>query len=675
MPKRLTNYQGSPGFLSRPSGGQVAPAPAPAMSSFHSYYAEHPSESRPELWGQMKRRMAADGVLATTPAEVPGVVRQFDQKYPGYFKADKTGDLQNVWDQIKNPTNPTPDTNPANQYLRVMKAPAPGAFPGAAPVKLAMALPRLVKTAADLAAPLVPQDFTGQAHFNKLTVGELVHRHREKTAEYALGIPDRKRVVPIKEHTGRAHLTIHSHHANRAGHHYDVRVALGDQDAHSWATRRLPEPGETVLAKQQPTHTRAYMDWSGTIPKGYGAGKVAIHQKGDVDVVESGAHKIVFNRHEGRKTHEYVLIRTRPENPADWLMMNRTTRHGQYAFPQTKEHYAETHLTEGMADRPGSFQPKIDGAHALVVLRANRRPRVFSHRVSKRGDVLEYTHKIPGLFAHKVPTGHGDKVLRAEVYLADLKGRPLPAERTSAVLNSGVERAIELQRGTGGLRIMPFDIHGDKRPYAARLQKLEGMAQRMPFLTLPDTARTPDEARKLIRKVMSGTHPLTREGVVHWDPEGRPTKAKLLHDVDVHVREVYPGEGKHLGRAGGFTYSRTPDGPIVGRVGTGLSHRERAELWKHREADGRVASIVYEKPTNRGSLYAPRFSRWHPDKDTPPERTKEGQMDQDRVSRIVKLAQAKMTKCTSCGGSKGMEKCAKCKGMTKCAGCKKCPTC
>lgn len=444
-------------------------------------------------------------------------------------------------------------------------------------------------------------------------------RFKKHAHEYAPGIPSKERIVPIKEHEGSGHLTIHEHHAHRAGKHFDVRVALGDQNAHSWATRRLPEPGQSVLAKQQPTHTRQYMDWQGRIEKGYGAGDVKIHRKGDVDVVESGPNKIVFNQFEGKKAHEYVLVRPKSDKPKDWLLMNRTTRHGQYQFPQFKESYGQEKIRPELAGKSGFIQPKVDGAHGVVVLDPGKRPRVFSYRVSKKGDVLEYTHKIPGLFANRVPTGFGRKVLRAEIYLADKKGRPLPAERTAGVLNSGIERARTLQRNTGGLRIMPFQIIDDKRPYAEKLHTIEQMAKKMPYLTPPETASTPEQKIRMIEQIRKGRHPMTREGVVQWSPEGRPTKAKITNDVDVHVRSVFEGTGKYRNSAGGFRYSYTPAGPIVGKVGSGLSDRQRADLWKHRhDTSGRVATVVYEKHTGKGTLFAPRFTRWHPDKDEPP---------------------------------------------------------
>lgn len=432
-----------------------------------------------------------------------------------------------------------------------------------------------------------------------------------------IGIPDRSVKKPVPDKPGTWLMAIQRHNARKAGEHFDFRLST-DRNAHSWAMRRLPEPGQTVLAKRQPTHTRDYMTWEGTIPSGYGAGDVRLHDKADVQVVDSGPDRVVFNRFDGNKTHEYAMIRPKSDRPDDWLLINRSTTPGKYKVPQYKEPYGENKRMEELVDRPGVLQPKIDGAHAIIVLNAGKRPRAFSYRESKKGAVLEYTHKIPGFFSNRVPAGFGNKVLRGEIYLADKSGKPLPAERTAGILNSGVQRALDLQKGTGGLRVMPFDITSDSRPYGAKLDTINQMARQMPFLTAPPTAVTPDQKRRLVELVASKRHPLTQEGVVHWSLEGRPTKSKNVSDVDVHVRQVFEGTGKHRGSAGGFRYSLTPSGPIVGKVGSGLTDRQRADLWKRRgDLSGRVATIVYEKQTGKGSLFAPRFTRWHPDKDEP----------------------------------------------------------
>jgi hypothetical protein len=261
------------------------------------------------------------------------------------------------------------------------------------------------------------------------------------------------------------------------------------------------------------------------------------------------------------------------------------------------------------------MMPKVDGAHALVVLESGRRPRVFSYRESKRGDVLEYTHKIPGLFSQKVPKGVGKVVLRAEVFLSDKSGGAMPPGKTAGVLNAGVLKARKMQEGTGGLKIMPFDVVSDKdMSDEKRVAKLKALTAQLPFLMDVDVATTPEEKLRMIRSIKGGKSKLTKEGVVLWTDEG-PTKAKAVDDADVYVRSVFRGKGKYSDSAGGFTYSLTPDGPIIGKVGGGLSDKQRRELWAAKDSvEGRVAKVVFNRQTSSGRLFAPRFVDWHVDK-------------------------------------------------------------
>ena len=440
--------------------------------------------------------------------------------------------------------------------------------------------------------------------------------YAEKTAEFAPGIPDRKRVAPITEPAGRWTHVEQQHDALRAGRHIDLRLAHG-ADAHSWAVRRMPEPGEQVLAKQQPTHTRRYMDFQGTIGPGYGAGTVKRLRGGHVDVVEATPRHIAYNIYQGKKAHEYTLTQV-GKDTRDWLLRNRSTTPGKYSIPRDKPHYRSAPYSEELADRPGVLQPKVDGAHSIVLISADRRPRVFSYRDSKKGDVLEYTHKIPGLFNQKVPKGTPTMVLRAETFLSDAKGRALPAQQTAGILNSSIEKARAGQHKGRHLQVMPFDIVGSKLPYEERLRRIAALTPRLRGFVAPEVARTPAEKRRLVERIRSKTHPITREGVVHWSHEGEPTKAKIVSDTDVYLHSVFAGKGKHKGRAGGYTYAHSPGGTPVGRVGTGLSDRERATLWRNREKlRDRVAKVTFDRRTHKDALYAPRHTGWHVEKNQP----------------------------------------------------------
>ena len=432
-------------------------------------------------------------------------------------------------------------------------------------------------------------------------------REHVRTQPSAIGLPDRNKIDKIPNAPGMWDVGVQLHDAKRAGRHYDLRLSDG-KVAHSWALKYLPEPGEARLAIRQPSHTPEYMPWEGDIPEGYGAGTVKSLLFGKAEVIDSGDSQVTFNIFKGKSATEYVLLKMEK----DWLLINRSTTRGKYNLPRGKASYKSLPLSSDLAKEEGEMHPKIDGAHGLILLERGKRPRVFSHREPKKEEELEYTHKIPGLFSTKIPIDKKRLIVRGEVYLSDKAGNPLPAERTAAVLNSSIERARELQKGTGGLRIYPFHIDGLPREEGAKiLQSLHGLS---PVFDKPKPAHSEKEKAALILSIQNKTNRVTKEGVVMWKNE-EVYKAKVSEDTDVYLRGLFEGEGKYKDHAGGFYYSTTPDGPIVGKTGGGLSDRERKILWNRRkDVKGLVATIKFDKMTEGGGLYAPRFLRWHPDK-------------------------------------------------------------
>lgn len=432
----------------------------------------------------------------------------------------------------------------------------------------------------------------------------------------ALGIPDRDRYVELPTISDPVDwkFSVQDHRARRAGKHLDLRLLPGGGDAHSWAIRHWPRPGETRLAMQQPTHQENYATWSGTLSRGYGAGEVRLKDHGGVRVISSGPDHIRFVRFQGKNAEEFFLRRISDKR---WIIRNVSTTPDKYKFPQDKPSYKEVPFAAAL-EQEGVMSPKVSGAQGLVVLEEGKFPRVFSVRRPIHGGVIEWTHKMPYLYKHRVPRGT-NAVLRAEVYLESPDGRALAEQQTAGVLNSGVEKAMDTMRGLGAeLRVMPFSVIGGESPYGApyesQLSQLSTLSQQMPFLKMPELARTLEQRSALVKRIGAKQHPLSTEGVVIWGQ--RPVKAKITKDYDIFPTRVFPGEGKHVGRAGGFHYAREPGGPEVGKVGTGLSDALREELWANRERlRGRVARIVGNKEMPSGALYAPRFTGWHPDKD------------------------------------------------------------
>ncbi len=136
-----------------------------------------------------------------------------------------------------------------------------------------------------------------------------------------------------------------------------------------------------------------------------------------------------------------------------------------------------------------------------------------------------------------------------------------------------------------------------------------------------------EDKKRLIKEIEEGKHPETKEGIVLWNmiKHEPPIKAKYFKEHDVYIREFFPGKGKYKDNGvGGFKYSHTPDGPIVGETGTGLNDSLRRDMYKNPDKyKGLIATVSsqhkYEKTQ---ALRVPAFKGFHLDKN-PQERLDE----------------------------------------------------
>lgn len=438
-------------------------------------------------------------------------------------------------------------------------------------------------------------------------------------AEQAKGIPDLKDFTPPREARGEMwEYVLHKHDAERAKKHHDLR--LGDPTTgrgHSWAFRRFPTPGEKILAVEQPVHTLGYFDFSGKIDSGYGKGEVAIEDRGKAQVLLSSPNLITFNRHSGKGSEEFALVRTDKKN---WLLINRTPTKTSYPhIKQEKPSYKSISGSEYDPGVPGHLQPKIDAAHVLIDLQEGKRPRVFSYRPSTLSErLIQHTWRIPEIAQERVPKGIGHTILRAELYASDKKsGRVLPAQEQSAILNMNADKAREYISSRGlNLKAYAFDVEKSPRKFLGhsdKLKEIESISTRMPWIVSPETASDEKAKRALFGKIKAGKHLLTSEGAVLWPEQGKPTKVKLTKETEVYIKNIFPGEGKYRDQAaGGFEYSLHKGGPIVGRVGTGFSDEQRREMKRNpNEWVGRRAIIDALQQYSSGAFRAPAFKYLH----------------------------------------------------------------
>lgn len=451
--------------------------------------------------------------------------------------------------------------------------------------------------------------------------------------EYAPGIPSKEtsHELPHSDSPRRWELAVHRHDAEKRGLHFDLR--LGDPEtgrAHSWALHpELPAPGKSTWAIQQPTHTVKYMDWEGKIPSGsYGAGEVSLHTRDRTEVMNSRPGHVTFNVYKPAGPEEYSLHRVTGKH---WILSNRTIHREKHpALPTAKPSYREAKPSEiDYHDKNQVLSAKIDGAHNLVYMPEAGKPiKIVSFREAKRaaGGVIDHTHKLPTVHGVMVPPGMGGTILRAELYAIHPEtGLATPAHQLSAMLNTDVWKSREKQQEHGQIIPALIDVvqyrgkNMETAPFKDKLEVLRHVEKELPdSFHLPRLASTPEEKKALVKKIQMGQIPETREGVVVWHlNEGKPPiKAKFTVEHDVYVRDFFPGEGKYCGVAvGGFLFSHTPTGPIVGKVGTGLSDAQRRDMRERPEQYvGTVARVKAQEKFSSGALRAPSFRGWHLDK-------------------------------------------------------------
>ena len=442
---------------------------------------------------------------------------------------------------------------------------------------------------------------------------------------FAPGLPSKKNkdAIPRLSSPIITQMVIQQHSANIAGNHYDLRLNIGGK-AISWALKNLPKyPGDKTLAIRQPDHTVPYMHWEGTIEKGYGAGTVKLFDQDKIEITKSDLDHITFNRYlSNGDTERYALI---PTGGDQYLFANTTpTRATRPEIPSAKPSYKSVDIHSLDVNNPNEiFSPKIDGSLNAFLLRKDKPIEVYSYRPSVKSKIklIDHTYRFP-YYKDKVSKAFkGKSVVLGEAFARDREGNVLPNTDTSARLLSNVWRSRELQKNApldniiyNVLRYQGRDV--STKPYSEKLQILKRITASIPNLKMPPLAETPEQKTELLNQIVSGKHPLTREGIVIYDKRlSTPIKAKITEDYDVHIKGVFPGEGKYKGiGAGGFIYSHTPEGPVIGRVGSGFSDEQRVDMLVHPEKyKGQVARVFAQQKLPSGALRVPIFKDLRPE--------------------------------------------------------------
>ena len=485
-----------------------------------------------------------------------------------------------------------------------------------------------------------------------------------KQADFAPGIPDPAEYGDLaKLSPGQLmDLVIQLHRAQRAGEHYDVRFGLPELGLFSWATKKgpLPEPGQALALFQQPIHDYSYRTFEGVIPEGYGAGEVRKHLQGKLLLRSVKPWKVELVTAHSRHPERFVLLRPKPWLIRHWLLRNITPT--DLPLPQ-KRHYLrrsweEVEPTlEEILSQGGTVEPKIDGASAILYFGPKWLEIASFRRSRTTGRPILYTDRILPGKKIRVPKHLRGTIALGELFAEDPEGRAVEPQIISALLNSSLARTLEEQRKRKlRWRLALFDIlkHGKRKldwdiPRKERIELLRKLLEEVPELkehlgadlvpsaTSPEAVRRMLEVMKNVRTGRQGeknegksrdtkkneriadaleqiVRNLTREGLVVHPPKGKPIKVPLTEEYDVYIRKFFPGTGKHSGRVGGFYYSLTPDGPIVGKVGTGFSDELRSIMQENPEAFlGRVARVHAKGQYPSGALRAPALVALHED--------------------------------------------------------------
>lgn len=446
----------------------------------------------------------------------------------------------------------------------------------------------------------------------------------------AFGIPDKLdfgALSALESGSFLATFVLQKHLAERAGKHYDIRIGTPETGLLSWASRKgIPEkPGEKRLLIQQPLHEYSYKDFSGEIKEGYGKGKVET-ELGTVLINKVENNKLIFTRADLREPQRFALIHVPKYGKDKWLLINITPNkpHGI-----DKSYYKSISMAEAREIiknlKPHStVSAKLDGARSLIKL-SDDLIEIYSQRTSTSGKPIIYTEKVfEGLPEVNIPDSLKDAVLVGELIGIRPDGTAIPSNELSGLLNSTLERAIKEKRKKDiEFIIFLFDIARKKGLDLNKLlpdekiKLLYEIRDQLPdnikkYLKVIDVAYDSREGEKLLNEIVKNMHSLTREGIIIATPEAT-YKAKVTPEFDVYIRAIFLGKGKYFNKgAGGFYYSLTPDGPIVGKVGTGFDDNMRKDMWLYPENYiGRKARVRATEMYPSGALRHPSFISLH----------------------------------------------------------------
>ena len=195
----------------------------------------------------------------------------------------------------------------------------------------------------------------------------------------------------------------------------------------------------------------------------------------------------------------------------------------------------------------------------------------------------------------------------------------IPFNELSGLLNSTIAKSLEEQKAkkialkSAIFKIIRFkgrDVSQD--PIAKKKEYIKEIMRALPKgkFTEPKTL-TPEETTPALAEMAAGNNPRTNEGVVI----DQTMKYKIRPDSTGYVVGLYPGFGKRLPTTGGVLYSDEPYGKAVGKIGSGFTDADIAEIAANQdEFVGRPFRFEHQGKLPSGNYRAPAFKGWETDK-------------------------------------------------------------
>jgi len=432
-------------------------------------------------------------------------------------------------------------------------------------------------------------------------------------------------------------IIVQRHHASHK--HFDVSIISGDKELFRGAVSKkelenlFPKGSKKTSLVQQPVHDVEYVTNFGKdgwekIESGYGAGEVKQELCEDIALSHIEPGHISFALLGSKFAGNYTLHRIVDEQiPLRWRAINAIEGNnipmkGSWIFLERKYDgiLDERHryknfdldIVEKMDD--AVIESKVDGNNERIIFKDGK-IRIWGSRPNKDGKVIEHTYHVPHLL-------NVDEKTRKELDGTILHGELFHQKGvsfTAGLLNSLAPKAVATQSDAGGLQVAVFDVVRYKGQDTKDMTYNE---RRALYEDICSRIKSPDifpvhQYTSVDPKIAFDSE---QEGLVikHGNDKFDETvwkKVKHSNTYDCEIVDVFDSSdgSKYDGKAiGGFIVR---NGESFVRVGSGLSDELREAAFANPDKYiGQVAVVQAMEETSAGSLRAPRFEGFHPEK-------------------------------------------------------------